>query len=63
MYTYPEYLNACERIARDLMTSAHETDPVKFPYPGENVRLHRRRRQYDRHRVGRLARSNGIAST
>jgi hypothetical protein len=39
MYTYPEYLNACNRVARDLFTRAHETDPVKFPYHPLQVRL------------------------
>ena len=33
MYTYPEYLNACQRIALDLLERAHERDPVRFPFP------------------------------
>ena len=32
MYTYPEYLNAMQRIASDLLKRAYEKDPVKFPY-------------------------------
>ena len=37
MYTYPEMLNACQRVAVDLFTRAHAVDPVRFPFSAKQV--------------------------